>query len=289
MPDMQYFEPESLQEVFYLMERYGDDARLLAGGTGLINLMKQRLVQPGYLVALRRLSELAGIQRRDGALRIGALTTHWDVETSPLVRQHAPLLAETYRRVATVRIRNVATVGGGLAHADPNQDPPPTYIVLDAKVHLASRAGTREMPMEEFFKDYYETALAPGEIVSEVLVPPQPTRTGTAYMKFLPRTADDYATVSVAVRLTLAQDGVTCQDARIALGSAGTTPIRAKPAEDALRGRQLNLDVFRAAAAQVKPIVDPISDFRGSAEYKRDMAEVWTRRGLEQALVRARG
>ena len=154
MPEMQYFEPESLQEVFYLLERYEDEARLMAGGTGLINLMKQRLVQPGYLISLRRLSkELAGVQRQDGGLRIGALTTHWDVEHSPLVQEVAPLLAENYHRVATVRIRNVATVGGGLAHADPNMDPPQAYIVLDATVRCTSRAGTREIPIGEFFKD----------------------------------------------------------------------------------------------------------------------------------------
>lgn len=290
MPDMQYFEPESLQEVFYLLERYEDDARLLAGGTGLINLMKQRLVLPGYLISLRKLAkEHAGIQRRNGGLKIGALTTHWDVEHSPLVKELAPLLAETEHHVATVRIRNVATVGGGLAHADPNMDPPPAYIALDAKFEVTSRGGSREIPADQFFKDYYETALAPGEVVTGVSVPAQPARNSFAYLKFLPRTADDYATVSVAARITLSQDGSTVEDARIALGSVGSTPIRATAAENVLKGQKANIDSFRAAAAEVPAVVDPISDFRGSAEYKRDMTAVFTRRALEQALSRAQG
>lgn len=288
MPDMQYFEPESLQEVFYLLERYEDDARLLAGGTGLINLMKQRLVLPGYLIGLRKLAkEHAGIQRENGGLKIGGLTTHWDVEHSPLVKEVAPLLAETEHHVATVRIRNVATVGGGLAHADPNMDTPQAYIVLDAKVQASSRGGTREIPADQFFKDYYETALSPGEVITGVTVPAQPARSTGAYLKFLPRTADDYATVSVAARLTLSQDGSTVEDARIALGSVGSTPIRATAAENALKGQKATQEAFRAAAAEVPAVVDPISDFRGSAEYKRDMTAVFTRRALEQALARA--
>ncbi len=288
MPDMQYFEPESLQEVFYLLERYEDDARLLAGGTGLINLMKQRLVLPGYLIGLRKLAkEHAGIQRQNGGFQIGALTTHWDVEHSPLVKELAPLLAETEHHVATVRIRNVATVGGGLAHADPNMDPPPAYIALDAMIQATSRSGSRDIPAEQFFKDYYETVLAAGEVVTGVTVPAQPARSSYAYLKFLPRTADDYATVSVAVRITLSPDGSTVEDARIALGSVASTPIRATAAENALKGQKASQEAFRAAAAEVPALVDPISDFRGSAEYKRDMSAVFTRRALEQAFARA--
>ncbi len=288
MPDMQYFEPESLQEVFYLLERYGDDAQLLAGGTGLINLMKQRLVLPGYLIGLRKLAkEHAGIQRQNGGFQIGALTTHWDVEHSPLVKELAPLLAETEHHVATVRIRNVATVGGGLAHADPNMDPPPAYIALDAMIQATSRGGSRDIHAEQFFKDYYETVLAAGEVVTGVTVPAQPARSGYAYLKFLPRTADDYATVSVAARITLSPDGSTVEDARIALGSVASTPIRATAAENALKGQKASQEAFRAAAAEVPALVDPISDFRGSAEYKRDMSAVFTRRALEQAFARA--
>ena len=289
MPDMQYLEPSSLEETYDTLQRFGDEARLLAGGTGLINLIKQRLVQPSCLIGLRRLPNLDRIGLENGAIRIGALVPHQEVETSALIREHAPLLAETYKRVATVRIRNVATVGGGLAHADPNQDPPATFIVLGARVQLSSRGGTRELPLEEFFTDYYETALAPGEVVTGVIVPVQPAGSGAAYVKFLPRTADDYATVSVAALVTLSDDGKTCQDARIALGSVGNTPIRATAGENLLRNQQPTSEALRAAAATVASAVDPITDFRGSSDYKRDMAVVWVRRTLERAFAQAGG
>lgn len=288
MSDVHYVEPETLQGVYEALERYGEDARLLAGGTALMNLMKQRLVQPECLVGLRRVTELTGIRQENGALHIGALVSHRDLEISPLVLEWAPLLIETYRQVATVRIRNVATVGGGLAHADPNQDPPASLIVLDARVHLASRQGVRALSLEEFFTDYYETALLPGEVVTHVAVPSLPPRGGSAYLKFLPRTADDYATVSVAALVALEEDGATCREARIALGSLGSTVVRGKQAEEALRGQRLTPEALRAAAAAVRPAVDPISDYRGSADYKRDMAEVFTRRALEAALAQAK-
>ncbi|MBI2885758.1 MAG: xanthine dehydrogenase family protein subunit M [Chloroflexi bacterium] len=288
MSDVQYAEPDNLAGVFDALERYGEEARLLAGGTGLVNLMKQRLVQPGALIGLRRIEALRGVSRQDGALRLGAMATHREVETSEVVRAAAPLLAETYRQVATVRIRNVATVGGGLAHADPSQDPPVALVVLRARVVLTSKDGTREIPIEEFFTDYYETAIAPDEVLTQVLVPPQPAQAGAVYLKFLPRTADDYATVAVAALVELAADGETCRDARIALGAVGSTVLQATAAAAALRGQRPTPEALREAAEQVRALVDPVDDYRGSAAYKRDMAVVFTRRALEQALARAR-
>ncbi len=149
------------------------------------------------------------------------------------------MLAETYHHVATLRIRNMATVGGGLAHADPNQDPPPSLIALGATVKATSPSGSRVIPLDEFFKDYYETLLNPDEIITEVMVPKQAPNTGAAYIKFLPRTADDYATVSAAAVLTLDKTMKTIADVRIALGSVGVTPIRATAAEAVLRGQPL--------------------------------------------------
>jgi carbon-monoxide dehydrogenase medium subunit len=281
-----YFAPDSLPEVFDLLGRYGDEAKLIAGGTALVILMRQNLVRPSAVVSLRRLKELGGIDAEDGGLRIGALATHREVEVSPLVRERAGVLSETLRHVATIRIRNVGTLGGNLAHADPNQDPPATLIALGASVELASRQGRREVPVDEFFTDYYETALQPGEVVTAIRVPGLPTRAAAAFSKFLPRSADDYATVSVAAVVSLDESGQRCQDVRIGLGSAGSTPIRARQAEDALRGQELTDQNLRQAAAVAKTEVDPISDIRGSAEYKRDMAEVWVRRTLERALGR---
>ena len=284
MAPFEFRTPASLEETFDLLEQYGDDARLLAGGTALVILMKQRLVRPAALISLSRVPDLSGGVAQDGGLRIGALTTHRDAETTPLVRERLPVLAETLRHVATIRIRNVGTLGGNLAHADPNQDPPVTLIALGASVELAARSGERVVPVEEFFTDYYETALQPGEVVRAIDVPGLPPRSGAVYTKFLPRTADDYATVSVAAVVSLDEAGERCRDLRVALGSVGSTPIRARQVEDVLRGQPPTDATIREAAAAVKNEVDPISDIRGSAEYKRDMAVVWVRRTLEQAF-----
>jgi aerobic carbon-monoxide dehydrogenase medium subunit len=286
MNSFDYFAPDSLPEVFDLLGKYGDDAKLIAGGTALVILMRQNLVRPSAVVSLRRLRELGGISSQNGGLKIGALVTHREAEVSPVVVERARVLSETLRHVATIRIRNVGTLGGNLAHADPNQDPPATLIALGASVELSSQQGQRSVPVDEFFTDYYETALQPGEVVTAIHVPSMAPRSVAAFSKFLPRTADDYATVSAACVVTPDESGERCQEVRIGLGSAGSTPIRARQAEDALRGQPLTDENLRAAAAVAKTEVDPISDIRGSAEYKRDMAEVWVRRTLERALGR---
>jgi carbon-monoxide dehydrogenase medium subunit len=208
------------------------------------------------------------------------------IETSSLVQIHVPLLTETFQHVASVRIRTVATVGGTLAHADPNQDPPPTLLVLDARVQLRSQQRSRELAVSEFFTGYYETVMQPDELLTEVIIPAQPTGSGTAFLKFLPQTHDDYATVAVAARVTLNDDRMT--DVRIAFGAAATTPIRARAVENALRGQTPTPTIFREAAALVAEAVDPTADFRGSAAYKREMAEVFMQRALAQAVARAR-
>ncbi len=279
-----YTEPVTIDETLATLTRYGEEAKLIAGGTGLINLMKQRLVNPGYLVGLRRLSELAKISF-DRGLRIGALCTHRALETSPLVREHAPLLAEACRHVATVRIRTMATIGGAVAHADPNQDLPPALIALDARVKLRSPKGEREVPIDQFFTGYYETVMQPDEMVTELAIAPAPPASGYAFLKFLPQTADDYATVGVAAMVAIDRGRVA--GVRVALGAAGSTPIRARVVESALRGQEPTPRRLADAAAMVADIVDPIADFRGSAEYKRDMAVVFVRRALAQAVARA--
>lgn len=289
MMPFEYRTPKSLKEVHQELKEFGTDAKLIAGGTALVIMMKQRLVRPACLISLRALRALDGIERKDGGLRIGSVTTHREVESSSLVRRQLPLLAETYRRVATIRVRNMATVGGGLAHADPNQDPPPTLIALGATVKATSANGSRVIPVEEFFTDYYETVLKPDEIITEIFVPRLAANSGTAFLKFLPRTADDYATVSAAAVVTLDRAKKVFGDVRIALGSVGTTPIRAREAENVLRGQPVKADALREAADKAKQAVDPISDFRGSAAYKKEMAAVFVRRALEKALEDLRG
>jgi carbon-monoxide dehydrogenase medium subunit len=289
MIPFEYRTPKNLKEVHGTLKEFGTDAKLIAGGTALVIMMKQRLVRPSCLVSLRSVRGLNGIEIKDGGLRIGGLATHRAVETSSLVRRRLPLLAETYHHVATIRVRNMATVGGGLAHADPNQDPPPTLIALSATVKATSTNGSRVIPLDDFFTDYYETVLNPDEIITELFVPKLAANTGAAYLKFLPRTADDYATVSAAAVLSLDKSKKTISDVRIALGSVGVTPIRATAAEALLRGQPVKTEAFAEAAEKAKEAVDPISDFRGSAGYKKEMAGVFVRRALEKALANIRG
>ena len=241
------------------MDQYGDDAQVMSGGTALVLMMKQRLVQPGHVIGLRKIAGLSSIASDgNGAVRVGALCTQRQMETDPLVRQSLPLVADTYSKVATARIRSMSTVGGGLVHGDPNQDPPPTLIALGASVVLSSKGGERVVPVEDLFIDYFETDVQPGEILTSVLIPHAPAGSGAVYTKFLPRTADDYATVSVAA-IVDADENNNCRDIRIVLGASGVTPIRAKEA-----------------------------DFRGSADYTRQMAEVFTRRTVTQAIASGR-
>ena len=287
MHDFQFHQPATLAEALALRETYGEDARLLAGGTALVLQMKQRFSQPGQIISLRRLPGLAAITAaEDGGVQIGALCTQRQAEISPLLRERAALAAQAYQQVATPRIRSMATVGGGLAHGDPNQDPPPALMALDATVVLTSAGGERIVPVADLFRDYFETDVRPGEIITGLIIPPVPAGAGAAYLKFLPRTADDYATVSVAAVIIPDAAG-HCHDARIALGSVGLTPIRVTVVEDLLRGQPLTESNIRAAAAIVPDLVDPLDDHRGSAEYKREMAAVFTRRAVMQAAAAA--
>jgi aerobic carbon-monoxide dehydrogenase medium subunit len=280
--DFQFHTPSSLDEAFALLAEHGDNARPMAGGTALVVLMKQSLVDAEHIVSLERIPGLSSIHIGGDELRIGGLVRHHDLETSPAVQGFAPFLCDVYRRVATVRIRNMATVGGGLAHADPAQDPPPGFITLDASVRLISRGGERTVPVGDLFADYYETVIRPDEILTEVIVPrPAPAAT-FVYLKFLPRTEDDYATVAVAAKAER-EDGV-CRNLRVALAAAGPTPVRAIAVEEALEGQAITAATVRDAAEAVAGDVDPLDDFRGSSAYKRDMAVVFTRRALERVL-----
>lgn len=281
----EYHAPATLAEAIEVLARLGPDAHVMAGGTALVLLMKQGLVRPAHVVGIGRLAELRGIARDgDGSLRIGALATHREAERSPFVRAHCAALGEAFGKVATVRIRNQATVGGNLAHADPAQDPPPMLLALDAEVVIASPHGERVVPLDGFFRGYFETVLEPGELLVAVRVPLLLRGSKATYLKFLPRTADDYATVSVAARLRLDADGRVA-DVRVALGAAGPTPLRARRVEGALAGELPTRERVREAAALVREEVDPLDDARGSAAYKREMARVWTERALASLVA----
>jgi carbon-monoxide dehydrogenase medium subunit len=276
-----YKSASSIDEALALLGEYGDDAEFIAGGTSLVLMMQQGLVQPGVVIGLGAIPELRGIKRTpDGGLDVGAMTTHRVLETSPEAFAFAAALPQSLGVIATIRIRNQATLGGNLVHADPAQDPPPVLIALDASVDLVEAGGAQRLvPMESFFTDYFETTIGETELVRSVKIPPMPAGAKLAYKKFLPRTEDDYATVSVAVRLATDADG-TCTDLRIGLGALGVTPLRAKAVESALLGQKLTAESVRDAAALVRDEVDPLDDVRGSAKYKREMARVWTERTI---------
>jgi aerobic carbon-monoxide dehydrogenase medium subunit len=282
MQKFEYSEPTDLNEAFGLLNRYGDGARVIAGGTALIIWMRQRLLTPQMLVSLQRIPNFNNISfdESDG-LRIGAGALHRDIELSSLVKQHYPLLHETFRKVAQPRIRNMATLGGNLAGGDPLTDPGASLIALDAEVTLAGSGGRRTLALEEFFVDYYETALEPGEILTEVRIPP-PQRAAWAHIKFTPRSVEDFATVGVAV--TLKCTGDRCEDVRLALNSVSSTILRAKKAEAVLRGQRVNDAALREMGEVAATEVDPMDDNRGSAEYKREMVKVLVRRATAAAV-----
>jgi len=281
MRPFELHQANSLAEVLALLDQYGgDDVHLMAGGTSLILLMNLGLVEPARVISLRRVAELQGISALpDGGLEIHALATHRQGELSAAVHAYCPALATTFGHVATVRIRNQGTIGGNIAHADPAQDPPPMLIALDAQVVLRSTSGERVVPLDEFFVDYLTTTLQPGEVLTSIRLPALAPGTRATYQKFLPRTHDDYATVSVAATLRLDGDG-RCADVRVALGGAAGVPVHARAVEDALRGEVPTDERIAAAAALVLDVVDPPNDARGSATYKRRMARVWTERAL---------
>jgi len=281
MRPFEYVEPETLEEALEILAGDPDDTLAMAGGTSLVILMKQDLVRPARVVGLRRIAQLREIGASGGTLALGALATHGALARAEAVRRHAPALASTFAAVATVRIREQATLGGNLAHADPAQDPPVTLLALDGVAVARSRFGERRIPLDALFADIFETSLEPGELLLRVELPALPAGARTTYKKFLPATFDDYATVSVAA--VIAKDGAgACTHARIALGGAGPVPLRAREAERSLTGRPLDDAAIREAAALAAAATDPIDDLRGSAEYKRAMAGVWTERALRE-------
>jgi carbon-monoxide dehydrogenase medium subunit len=280
-----YQEPTTLKKAFSLLDKYGDDARVIAGGTSLIIMMRQRLLMPKLVIGLGRISKFDRItySSKDG-LRIGAGARHRDIELSAAVHRYYPLLHETFRKVAQPRIRNMGTVGGNLATGDPLTDPGASLIALDAAVTLTSSKGQRIMPLDEFFIDYYQTALEPGELLTEIHVPP-PQRLGWSHIKFTPRSVEDFATVGVAV--TLKAGNGTCEDIRIGLNSVASTIVHARKAEDILRGRPMTDAALREIGEVAATECDPSDDNRGSAEYKREMVKVLVRRAALEARARA--
>lgn len=280
-----YQEPTTLKKAIALLDKHGEDARAIAGGTSLLIMMRQRLLMPKVVVSLARIPKFDTISyNAKTGLRIGAGARHRDVELAPAIKEHYPLLHETFHKVAQPRIRNMGTIGGNLAAGDPLTDPGASLIALDAEVVLTGSKGSRTVKLDEFFIDYYQTALEPGELLSEIRVPP-PARKGWSHIKFTPRSVEDFATVGVAVTLST-KDGV-CNDVRVGLNSVASTIIHAKKAEAVLRGKAASEALLREMGEVAATEVDPSDDNRGSAEYKREMVRVLVRRAAQEALQRA--
>jgi carbon-monoxide dehydrogenase medium subunit len=283
----EYVAPRTLEDALRLVERHGDEAKILAGGHSLLPLMKLRLAQPRYVIDIGRLRGMNYIREENGRIAIGALTTHAEIESSDLLRAKCPLLAETAAAIGDIQVRNRGTLGGSLAHADPAADYPAAVLALDVEIIAASTAGTRTIPVSEFFLDMLTTALRPGEILSQVRVAPLAPHAGTAYKK-LHQPASGFAIVGVAARIKLGKGG-TIEDIGIGVTGLGPKAFRATAVEKELRGKRASDKVFAEASRYAAQGVDPLSDLHASADYRKEMAAVYMRRALARAFARAQG
>ncbi len=284
-PRFDYAAPDTLDEVLSLLEQHGDDAKPLAGGQSLIPLLKLRFAAPALLVDLNRVAGLGYIEERDGGLRIGALTRHNELADSELVKASYPALSAAAPQIADPLVRNLGTIGGSLAHADPAGDWGAVMLAVGAELVARGASGERVIPIGEFFRGTFTTALEPTELLTEIRVPRPKGPAGGTYLK-LERKVGDFATVAVAVQLEL--DGGRIARAGIALTAVGPQNIEATAAEDALAGAEPTAEAFDEAARLAAGAAEPVSDVRGSAEYKREVVRVYVRRGLERSLELAR-
>ena len=281
MRDFDYLEPASIAEASRMLADLGDDCRVIAGGTALMLGMRQRMLTPTHLVSLARIEALRGIDfDPQRGLCIGALSRHADVAHSPLVRAHCPMLASMASRVANPQVRNQGTLGGNLCYADPSTDPPGCLLALDAQVVLGSVRGERVLGIEAFLVDYYVTALEPDEVVVEIRVPPQKAGSTGVYTRFLRTAAEHRPLASVA--LIARREGALCHEAKFAVGASTPIPTRLRRAETFLEGRTVSAEIAAEVADIVAADIEPVSDSRGSAAFRRDMVRVAARRTVAE-------
>jgi carbon-monoxide dehydrogenase medium subunit len=277
-----YIPAKNLDEALSLLSKHKDDAKLLAGGHSLIPAMKLRLAQPQVLIDISRIKELSYIREEGGQVRIGAMTTHYQIESSDLLRRACPLLPETAQHLGDMQVRNKGTIGGSLAHADPAADWPAAVIALDADLALAGGKGERVLKADKFFVELFTTALEQGEILREIRFSVPQGRVGQSYTKFR-HPASGFAVVGAAVSLALDSAG-RCQTAGVGLTGVSPKPYRATAVESALKGKLLDGKSLATAAAHATDGVDANTDLFASGEYRRHLAEVYTRRALEAAV-----
>jgi len=277
-----YLAPTSLKEAVAMLAQHGDRAKLLAGGHSLIPAMKLRLSQPELLVDLGRVKDLSFTNEKDGQVRIGAMTTHYQIESSARLRSICPLLPETASHIGDVQVRNKGTIGGSLAHADPAADWPAAMLALGAELVATSTKGERVINADSFFVDVMTTALAPNEILSEIRVPVAPARSGYAYVK-MAQPASGFAVVGIAVALT--RDGAgKCSNVGIGVTGIAPRAYRATAVENALKGTTLDDATIARAAGHVADGIEPNADLYASAEYRAHLGEVYAKRAIKRAV-----
>ncbi|OGG46196.1 MAG: hypothetical protein A3F84_04150 [Candidatus Handelsmanbacteria bacterium RIFCSPLOWO2_12_FULL_64_10] len=282
----EYYRANSVAEAIALLTKYGDDARPISGGQSLVPLMKLRLVNPGVIVDLNPIPGLDYVRRTDGVIELGGLVRHAEAESAALLKQHLPVVVDAVELTGDMQVRNRGTVGGVIAEADPGGDWGAALLAVNGKVECEGPNGKRVIDGPDFYLDFLTTALGPGEIVTGVQLPVPAARSGGAYLK-LERRSGDFAVVGAAVQLTVGADG-TCQEIGIGLSGVGTIPIKATEAERALKGTKLTDADVAEAARLVDGAIEPLTDVRASAEYRRAMAGVYFKRALKAAQARVK-
>ena len=286
-PSFEYLTPSNISDAVALLQKHGDEAKILAGGHSLIPAMRLRLAEPGYLIDISGIGGLDYIQEESGQLRIGAMTCEAALEESEIVQSKYPLLLDTAKMIADPSVRNMATVGGNLAHGDPANDHPATMLALRASVIADGPNGTREIKIDNFFPDFFTTALSEDEILTEIRIPSPPSASGGAYLK-IERKVGDYAAAAVACQLNIDSSGAI-ENIGLGLTNVGSTPIRASSAEELLKGKKHDENMLAEAGRLAAADSEPMEDLRGSAEYKRALVNELTQRAIKLSLQRAEG
>ncbi len=283
----EYHVPKTLEEAAQMIAQFGDEGKLLAGGHSLVPLMKLRLASPKHLVDIARLDGLRYINEKDGNVEIGALTTHFRIESSSLLKERCPLLPQTSKEIGDVQVRNRGTIGGSLAHADPAADWPATALALEAELKAVSTSGERWIPASKFFIDLMTTSLNPGEILTAVRFPVLTARTGDAYVKHH-HPASGFAVAGVAARVILDERGAI-ESAKVGITGVGTIAYRASAVENAIRGKSPSARNIEEAASHAAEGIEANGDLYASAEYRAHLATIYTERALALAAERAGG
>ena len=284
MPNIKLLQPATIDEALALLAAE-NEAKVIAGGTALVIMLRNRLIAPATLISLGRLQELRAIRHEPGTgLRIGALATVRDAEMSPVIRERNPTLAQAFGKVGNIRVRNAATVGGNLSEADYASDPPCVLVALRARVKARSVRGEREIPLTALFKGFYETALAADEILTELIVPDLAPGSRAAYLKFISRSSEDRPCVGMALVMETERDG-TCKDLRLVAGAVAETPQEIAAAEALARGKRLSDALIQEISEAYGAGIEPLSDLRGSDWYRKQIVAVLARRALKQEMA----